>query len=82
MAVVPLLLLFPSTKAPRPVLNCLDIYTRIPPTVGITDMVVKKAILGEKDTEVVLERLGRLTEDEAWITVVQTLELSVVFLRI
>ena len=79
---VPLLLSFPSTKAPCPILNRLDIYTRIPPTVGITDMVVKKAILGEKDTEVVLERLGRLTEDEAWITVVQTLESSVVFSRI
>ncbi len=79
---VPLLLSFPSTKAPCPILNHLDIYTRIPPTVGITDMVVKKAILGEKDTEVVLERLGRLTEDEAWITVVQTLESSVVFSRI
>jgi len=79
---VPLLLSFPSTKAPCPVLNCLDIYTRIPPTVGITDMVVKKAILGEKDTEAVLKRLGQLTEDEARITVAQTLELSVVFLRI
>jgi len=45
-------------------------------------MVVKKAILGEKDTEAVLERLGRLMEDEAWITVAQTLELSVVFSRI
>ncbi len=79
---VPLLLSFPSTKAPRPILNHLNIYTRIPPTVGITDMVVKKAILGEKDIEAVLERLGQLTEDEAWITAAQTLESSVVFLRI
>ena len=77
-----LLLLFPSTKALCPVLNHLNIYTRIPPTVGIADMVVKKAILGGKDIEAVLERLGRLTEDEAWITVVQTLESSVVFSRI
>jgi len=45
-------------------------------------MVVKKVILGEKDIEAVLERLGRLTKDEARITVVQTLESSVVFSRI
>jgi hypothetical protein len=97
-------------------LNRLDIYTKIPPTVAMTEMVVKilavllstlalatkqvkqgkpsesvfgevlynltqcnaekfiKKLLGEKDVEVVLQRLDRLTHDEARITAVQTLE--------
>ena len=97
-------------------LNRLDIYTEIPPTVAMTEMVVKilvellatlalatkhikqgkpsesvfgdvlynptrcnaekllKKLLGEKDVEAVLQRLDRLTEDEARITAAQTLE--------
>jgi hypothetical protein len=97
-------------------LNRLDIYTKIPPTVAMTEMVVKilvellsalalvtkqikqgkpsesafgevlyyltrrfaeklvKKLLGEKDVEAVLQRLDRLTQDEARITAVQTLE--------
>jgi hypothetical protein len=97
-------------------LNHLEIYTKIPPTVAMTEMVVKilvellsalalvtkqirqgkpsesvygevlyyltqrdaekfvKKLLGEKDIEVVLQRLDRLTQDEAQITAVQTLD--------
>jgi hypothetical protein len=33
-----------------------------------------KKLLGEKDIEAVLQRLGRLTQDEARITAAQTLE--------
>ena len=33
-----------------------------------------KKLLGEKDVEAVLQRLGRLTQDEARITAAQTLE--------
>jgi hypothetical protein len=33
-----------------------------------------KRLLGEKDVEVVLQRLDRLTQDEARITAAQTLE--------
>jgi hypothetical protein len=99
-------------------LKRLDIYTKIPPTVAITEMVVKilvellsalalatkqikqgkpsesffgevlyyltrchlnavklfKKLLGEKDVEEVLQRLDRLTLDEARITAAQTLE--------
>jgi hypothetical protein len=97
-------------------LKCLDIYTKIPPTVAMTEIVVKilvellstlalatkqikqgkpsesvfreilyyltqcnaeklvKKLLGEKDVEAVLQRLDRLTQDEARITAAQTLE--------
>jgi hypothetical protein len=80
-------------------LNRLDIYTKIPPTVALTEMVVKilvellstlalatkqikegkskkfiKKLLGEKDIEAILQRLDRLTVDEARITAAQTLE--------
>jgi hypothetical protein len=97
-------------------LHRLDIYTKIPPTVAMTEVVVKilvellsalalvtkqikqgkpsesafgealyyltrciaeklvKKLLGEKDVEAVLQRLDRLTQDEARITAVQTLE--------
>ena len=99
-------------------LKRLDIYTKIPPTVAMTEMVVKilvellstlalvtkqikqgkpsksvfsdcevlsyltqcdtvklvKKLFGEKDVEAVLQRLGRLTQDEARITAAQTLE--------
>jgi hypothetical protein len=97
-------------------LNRLDIYTKIPPTVAMTEMVVKilvevlsalalvtkqirqgkpsesvfgevlyyltqrdteklvKKLLGEKDVEAVLQRLDRLTQDEARITAAQTLD--------
>ena len=97
-------------------LNRLDIYTKIPPTVTITEMVVKilvellatlalatkqikegkpsksvfpkvfyyltqyvavkvfKKLLGDKDVEAVVQRLDRLTLDEARITAAQTLE--------
>ena len=97
-------------------LNRLDIYTKIPPTDAMTEMVVKilvelfstlalvtkqikqgkpsesvfcevllhptqsnaekivKKLLGEKDVEAVLQRLDRLTQDEARITAAQTLE--------
>ena len=97
-------------------LNRLDIYTKIPPTVGMTEMIVKilvellytlalatkqmkegkpsesvfrevlyylthfdavkilKKLLGDKDIEAVLQRLDRLTLDEARITTAQTLE--------
>jgi hypothetical protein len=97
-------------------LNRLDIYTKIPPTVAMSEMVVKilvellsalalvtkqikqgkpsesvfgevlyyltrcdvekfvKKLLGEKDVEAVLQRLDRLTQDEARITAAQTLE--------
>ena len=97
-------------------LNRLDIYTKIPPTDAMTEMVVKilvellsalalvtkqikqgkpsesvfyevlyyltqcnteklfKKLLGEKDIEAVLQRLDRLTQDEARITAAQTLD--------
>jgi hypothetical protein len=97
-------------------LNRLDIYTKIPPKVAMTEMVIKilvellsalalvtkqikqgkpsesvfggvlyyltrcnaeklvKRLLGEKDVEAVLQRLDRLTLDEARITAAQTLE--------
>jgi hypothetical protein len=97
-------------------LNRLDIYTKIPLTVGMTEMIVKilvellstlalateqikerkpsksvlrevlyyltqrnavkilKKLLGDKDVEAVLQRLDRLTLDEARITGAQTLE--------
>jgi hypothetical protein len=97
-------------------LNRLDIYTKIPPTVAMTEIVVKilvellstlalatkqikqgkpsesvfgevfhylaqcdaekfvKKLLGEKDVEAVLQRLDRLTQDEAQLTAAQTLE--------
>ena len=97
-------------------LNRLDIYTKIPPTVAMTEVVVKilvemlsalalvteqikqgkpsesafsevlcsvtqcnaeklfKKFLGEKDVEAVVQRLDRLTLDEARITAAQTLE--------
>ena len=97
-------------------LKRLDIYTKIPPTVALTEIVVKilvellstlalvtkqvkqgkpseyvfseilsyltqcdtvklvKKLFGEKDVEAVLQRLGRLTQDEARITAAQTLE--------
>jgi hypothetical protein len=35
---------------------------------------LSKKLLGEKDVEGVLQRLHRLTQDEAWITAAQTLE--------
>jgi hypothetical protein len=97
-------------------LNRLDIYTKIPPTVAMTEVVVKilvellsalalvtkqikqakpsesifdgvlyyltkrnaekliKKLLGEKGVEAVIQRLDRLTQDEARITAAQTLE--------
>jgi hypothetical protein len=97
-------------------LNRLDIYTKIPPTVAMTEMVIKilvellsalalvtkqikegkpsesvfgevlnylaqcnaekllKKLLGEKDVEAVIQRLDRLTQDEARITAAQILE--------
>jgi hypothetical protein len=97
-------------------LNRLDIYTKVPPTVAMTEIVVKilvvllsalalvtqqiqqgrpsesvfgevshyltqcnaeklvKKLLGEKDVEVVIQRLDRLTQVEARITAAQTLE--------
>jgi len=97
-------------------LNRLDIYTKIPATIAMTEMVVKilvevlsalalvikqikegkpsefvfgevlyyvtrcnteklfKKFLGEKDVEAVIQRLDRLTQDEARITAAQTLE--------
>jgi hypothetical protein len=97
-------------------LNRLDTYTKIPPTVALTEMVVKilvellsalalvtrqikegrpsesvfsevlyyltqcnaeklvKKFLGEKDVEAVIQRLDRLTRDEARMTATQTLE--------
>jgi hypothetical protein len=96
-------------------MNRLDIYTKIPPTDAMTEIVVKilvellytlalatkqikrgkpsksvfgevlyyltqcnaeklvKKLLGEKDVEVVLQRLDRLTQDEARLTAAQTL---------
>ena len=96
-------------------LNRLDIYTKIPPTVDMTEIIIKilvellsilalatkqlqrgklsksalgeiflyylimhaeflvKKLLGGKDIEAVLQRLDRLTEDEARITATQTL---------
>ena len=97
-------------------LNRLDIYTKIPPTVAMTEMVVKilvellsalalvtkqikqgkpsesvfggvllylihrdaeklvKKLLGEKNVETAVQRLDRLTLDEARVTAAQTLE--------
>jgi hypothetical protein len=80
-------------------LNRLDIYTKIPATVAMTEMVVKilvevlsalalvtkqinegkpkklfKKLLGEKDVEAIIQRLDRLTQDEARIAAAQTLE--------
>jgi hypothetical protein len=97
-------------------LERLDIYTKLPPTVAMTEIVVKilgellstlalatrqikqgkpsesvfdekllyltqsnpekfvKKFLGEMDIEAVLQRLDRLTQEEARITVAQTLE--------
>jgi len=39
----------------------------------VTEKFVKK-LFGEKDTEAVLQRLNRLTQDEAKLTAAQTLE--------
>jgi replicative DNA helicase len=97
-------------------LNRLDICTKIPPTVAMTEIIVKilvellstlalatrqikqgkpsesifgrishsqahckaekllKKLLGEKDVEAVVQRLDRLTQEEARITATQTLE--------
>ena len=97
-------------------LKRLDIYTKVPPTVAMNEMVVKilvellstlalaakqvkqgkpselvfgdvlyhlaqcdaeklvMKLIGEKDVEAVLQRLDRLTQDEARITAAQTLE--------
>lgn len=97
-------------------LKRLDIYTKIPATVAMTEMVVKilvevlsalalvtkqinegkpsefvfsevlyyvtqcnteklfKKLLGEKDVEAIIQRLDRLTQDEARIAAAQTLE--------
>jgi hypothetical protein len=96
-------------------LKRLDVYTNIPSTVAMTEMIVKilvellstlalatkqikqgklsesdfvellyltrrnaenfvKKLFGEKDVEAVLQRLDRLTQDEARITATQTLE--------
>jgi hypothetical protein len=97
-------------------LSRLDIYTKIPPTVAMTEVVVKilvellstlalvtkqikqgkpsesvfgevlhyltqcnaeklvKKLLGMKDVEAVVQRLDRLTQDEARMTAAQTLE--------
>ncbi|KAN0103967.1 hypothetical protein V8E52_011451 [Russula decolorans] len=77
----------------------LDIYTKITPTVAITEILVKilvelfhtlalatkevrqgkpkkfvKKLFGEKDIEAVLQRLNRLTQDEAKLTAAQILE--------
>jgi hypothetical protein len=49
---------------------CGNIYY---PTQRNTEKFVKK-LLGEKDVEVVLQRLDRLTQDEAKLTAAQTLE--------
>jgi len=79
-------------------LKRLEIYTTIPPTPIMTDVIVKimvqllsvlalaskqikegrfkkfaKKILGESEIESVLQRLDRLTQEEARMTVVQTL---------
>ncbi|KAH9971640.1 hypothetical protein BJV74DRAFT_990409 [Russula compacta] len=79
-------------------LKRLEIYTKIPPTIEMTDIVVKimaellsvlalatkqikqgrfkkfaKKLLGESEVEAVLDRLDRLTQDEARMTVAQTL---------
>jgi len=95
-------------------LKRLDIYTDIPPTQMMTDIIVKimaellsvlglatklikqgrlckctgaysplvaqcvtamftKKLLGENDVEAVLQRLDRLTQEEAWMTAAQTL---------
>jgi hypothetical protein len=81
-------------------LRRLDIYTKIPSTTAMTEIIVKiliellstislaiqqakqgrlnklgKRLLGEKDVEAVLERLDRLTREEAQTTATQTLEL-------
>ncbi|KAI9463784.1 hypothetical protein F5148DRAFT_1376995 [Russula earlei] len=79
-------------------LNRLDIYTRIPPTAAMAEILVKiivellstlglvtkqmkqkraikfvKKIFGENDVEAALQRLDRLTRDEALAAAVQTL---------
>ncbi|KAF8486772.1 hypothetical protein DFH94DRAFT_166 [Russula ochroleuca] len=81
-------------------LRRLDIYTNIPSTTAMTEIIVKiliellstislaiqqakqgrlkklgKKLLGENDVEAVLERLDRLTREEAQTTAIQTLEL-------
>ncbi|KAH9993385.1 hypothetical protein BJV77DRAFT_363007 [Russula vinacea] len=81
-------------------LRRLDIYTKIPSTTAITEIIVKiliellctislaiqhakqgrlkkfgKKLLGENDVEVVLERLDRLTREEAQTTATHALEL-------
>ncbi|KAF8462656.1 hypothetical protein DFH94DRAFT_787735, partial [Russula ochroleuca] len=80
-------------------LNRLDIYTKVPPTNAMNEILVKilvellstlalatkqikegkpkkllKKLLGEKDIEAILQRIDRLTQDEARITAAQTLE--------
>ena len=95
-------------------LNRLDIYTKVPPTPAMTEIIVKimvellatlalvtkqikqgrpsefvfadllpgsrnaekfvKKLFGENEVEAVLQRLDRLTEDEARMTAAQTLE--------
>ncbi|KAH8992857.1 hypothetical protein EDB86DRAFT_1424300 [Lactarius hatsudake] len=88
--------LFESTEN---FLRRLDIYTKIPPTTAMTEIVVKilvellstlalatqqvkqgrfkkfgMKLLGENETEAVLQRLDRLNHEEARTTAAQTLE--------
>ncbi len=51
-------------------LRRLDIYTQIPHTPTLDEMVVKK-----KDVEAVLQRLDRLTQDEARTTAAEILKI-------
>ncbi|KAH9990933.1 hypothetical protein BJV77DRAFT_566061 [Russula vinacea] len=80
-------------------LKRLDIYTKVPPTPALTEIVVKiivellstlalatkqirqgrpkkfvKKLFGENEVDAILQRLDRLTQDEARTTAAQTLE--------
>ena len=52
---------------------CLCFNTYLPEAQSAVEKFTKK-LLGEKDVESVLQRLDRLTQDEARMTVAQTLD--------
>ncbi len=55
-------------------------YPTLNPTQCSAEKLVKK-LLGEKDVEAILQRLDRLTQDEARMTAAQTLEVVCGFVQ-
>jgi hypothetical protein len=53
---------------------CPSFNTYLPDTHSAVEKFTKR-LLGEKDVEAVLQRLDRLTQDEARMTVAQTLDI-------